>query len=46
VQLTDLAAFDSRLKELLLQNPGRFLPVFEEAAKEAAIDLSSFPAQV
>merc|ERR1719150_2139426 len=42
VNMQDLAGFDEQLAEKLKQSPGEMLPLFEEAAKEAADEIT-FP---
>ena len=42
VNIQDLAGFDEQLAEKLKQSPGEMLPLFEEAAKEAADEIT-FP---
>jgi len=42
VNIQDLAGFDEQLADKLKQSPGEMLPLFEEAAKEAA-DEVTFP---
>ena len=42
VNIQDLAGYDEHLADRLKQSPGDMLPLFEEAAKEAA-DEVTFP---
>lgn len=46
INVTDLGGFNVQLKEGLISNPGLYLPLFEEAAKEAAQECSAYPSDV
>jgi len=43
IEVRDLANYDGPMQEGLIANPGYYLPLFEEAAKELAQELSAFP---
>eukprot|EP00667_Euglena_gracilis_P004063 EG_transcript_4081 len=42
IDVSDIGGFDKKLKEGIISNPGLYLPLFEEAAKEAAQQCSAF----